>query len=150
MIDKVLEFLRENNEVAFATAKEGKPKIRAFQIMKIEGKDLFFATSSKKDIFYQLQENPFIEILSMKGKISVRCIGEALFDVNEETKRWIFENNPVLPRLYNNYMELEYFRMKLSSIDYYDLLPTPPIFKHINIETNEINDGFVGDKYSKK
>lgn len=150
MIKQAFEFLKENYEVSFATCEDNKPKIRVFQIMKFGDKDLFFATSPKKAVFKQLHENPFIEIMAFKGKISVKCVGQAHFDVDDKTKQWIFDNNPVLPRLYEDYKGLEYFRMEIESIDYYDLQPTPPILKHINLSTLEEEDGFVGDRYSKQ
>ena len=149
MIEQAIEFLKENNEVSFATCEANKPKIRVFQIMKIEASDLFFATSAKKAVYKQLQKNPCIEIMAFKGKISVKCVGRAFFDVKEETKRWIYDNNPVLQRLYDDYSGMEYFRMEVESIDYYDLQPTPPLFKHIDIATGNETNGFVGDKYSK-
>ncbi|MDY6380924.1 MAG: pyridoxamine 5'-phosphate oxidase family protein [Bacteroidales bacterium] len=60
MLNKVIDFLSSNNEVSFATVEAGKPRIRVFQIMKIKGTDLFFATSAKKAVYKQLKENPFI------------------------------------------------------------------------------------------
>ncbi|MBQ7984010.1 MAG: pyridoxamine 5'-phosphate oxidase family protein [Bacteroidales bacterium] len=149
-MNQAIEFLRKNNEVSFATCEDGKPRIRVFQIMKIEGKDLFFATSAKKAVYRQLQQNPFIEIMAFAGKISVKCSGRAVFDVDERTKQWIYDNNDVLPRLYNDYKGLDYFRMQIDFIDYYDLQPTPPVLKHIDMSTVEETDGFVGDKYSKQ
>lgn len=156
MLDKAIEFLRQNNEVSFATVEEGKPRIRVFQIMKIEKTSkqegsvvLYFATSAKKSVYKQLKENPAIEIMAFKDKVSVKCSGKAVFDVKEETKQWIYENNPVLSRLYEDYKGLDYFRLQTDYIDYYDLFPTPPVFKHIDLTTNEIKDGFVGDRYSK-
>ncbi|MBO6117948.1 MAG: pyridoxamine 5'-phosphate oxidase family protein [Bacteroidales bacterium] len=148
MKDKALEFLSKHNEVSFATCEANKPKIRVFQIMKIQDNDLYFATSPKKEVFKQLKQNPCIEIMSFYGQISVKCTGKAAFDVDDMTKRWIFENNPVLPRLYDDYNALEYFRMGIQTIDYYDLSPTPPLFKHIDLTANTVSDGFVGDKYS--
>lgn len=149
MLNKVIDFLSSNNEVSFATVEASKPRIRVFQIMKIKGTDLFFATSAKKAVYKQLKENPFIEIMAFKDKVSVKCSGKAVFDVKEETKQWIYENNPVLSRLYEDYKGLDYFRMQVDFIDYYDLSPTPPLFKHIDLVTNEIKDGFVGDRFSK-
>jgi uncharacterized pyridoxamine 5'-phosphate oxidase family protein len=43
--------------------------------------------------------NPNIELLASADRISVRCKGAVSFEVEEDVKRWIFENNPVLPRL---------------------------------------------------
>ena len=146
---QAIEFLREHYEVAFATSEDNKPKIRIFQIMKIEETTLYFATSPVKDVYKQLQKNPYIEILSSSGKVSVRCVGKASFEVDEEAKQWIYENNPVLPRLYTSYDKLVYFKMPVEQMDYYDLLPTPPVFKHFDFVNQTEGEGFVGERFSK-
>ena len=143
-----LDFLKQNNEVAFATCEGGLPKIRVFQIMKQEGTVLYFATSFKKAVYRQLQQTPDIELLSMNNKISVRCSGQVNFHVDDDIKKWIFDNNPVLSRLYDSYDHLAYFSMNIAEMDYYDLNPTPPILRHFNLITGEEGSGFVGEKYS--
>lgn len=50
VLEKALAFLREHNEAAFATVEAGKPKIRVFQIMRIEGETLYFATAPHKEV----------------------------------------------------------------------------------------------------
>ena len=45
VLEKALAFLREHNEAAFATVEDGNPKIHVFQIMRIEGETLYFATA---------------------------------------------------------------------------------------------------------
>ena len=107
---KALEFLKNHVEVAFATCENNRPKIRVFQIMKMDGTDLYFATSPVKGVYKQLQDNPYIEILSREGQISVRCVGKAVFDVDEETKMWIYEHNSVLSRLYSSYDKMGLFQ----------------------------------------
>ena len=143
-----LDFLKQNNEVAFATCEDGWPKIRVFQIMKQEGTVLYFATSFKKAVYRQLQQTPDIELLSMNNKISVRCSGQVNFHVDDDIKKWIFDNNPVLSRLYDSYDQLAYFSMNIAEMDYYDLNPTPPVLRHFNLITGEEGSGFVGEKYS--
>ena len=130
MIQKALDFIREHNEVAFATCDGNLPKVRVFQIMKQEGTTFWFATSAKKDVYKELQQNPNVELLAWADKISVRCVGKVVFDVEDEIKRWVYDNNPVLSRLYDSYDKLDYFRMDITAMDYYDLSPTPPEIKH--------------------
>ena len=64
-------------------------------------------------------------------------------------KRWIFENNPVLPRLYERYDQIVYFVLPIGEMDYYDFNPTPPVFKHFDLISGEVSNGFVGDRFSK-
>jgi len=132
-MEKAFEFLKQHRDVAFATVEDNKPKIRVFQIMKQERHTLWFATSPHKEVFQQLQSNPYIELLAMDGNISVRITGKAVFDVPDNICREIYSDNPVLPRLYPDYTALAYFSMTAEKLDYYDLTPTPPILEHFEL-----------------
>lgn len=129
-MEKALEFLKTNKDVAFATVEDGKPKIRIFQIMKQDAHTLYFVTSPRKEVYRQLQKNPNIEILAMKDNVSVRIAGQAVFDVDDKTAQEIYAATPVLPRLYNKYTDWVYFRLPIATLDYYDLTPTPPLQEH--------------------
>jgi len=140
-MEEALQFLRDNKEVAFATMGGGnRPKIRVFQIMKTEGTTLYFATAPTKRVYAELQENPFVEILARKDNISVRVAGTAVFDVPDDTCREIYVTNPVLPRLYADYMNLSFFRVEIEDLDYFDLTPTPPVLRHYDRASGEYKD----------
>lgn len=134
IIDKALDFLRNNIEVTLAKSENNKPHIRIFQIMKIEGTILYFSTSREKGVCRQLHENPYIEIMAYNDEEFVKCSGKADFDVADATARWIYANNPVLPRLYPSYDKLVYFKLGIEEMDHYDLKPTPP---YLSITTSE-------------
>lgn len=129
-MEKAFEFLKTNKEVAFATVEDCKPKIRVFQIMKQDGHTLYFVTAPGKEVYRQLQKNPNIEILAMRDNVSVRIAGQVVFDVDDKTAQEIYVANPVLPRLYKAYTDLVYFRLPITTLDYYDLTPTPPLQEH--------------------
>ena len=150
MIEKALQFLRDHNEIAFATCEGNLPKIRVFQIMKQQGTVLYFATSAEKSVYRQLRDNPNVELLASADKVSVRCVGAVTFDVPDDIQQWIYAHNEVLPRLYTSYDKLAYFSLNIAEMDYYDLRPTPPVMKHFDLVTGETGDGFVGEKYSHR
>ena len=143
MMQKALDFLRYHNEVAFATSDGHLPKIRIFQIMKQDGNVLYFSTSTEKAVWKELIKNPNVEVLAYADNISVRCSGMVNFDVEDNVKRWIYDHNPVLPRLYSSYDQLVYFRLPIAEMDYFDLKSTSPIFKHFDLMVGDIGDGFV-------
>ena len=70
--------------------------------------------------------------------------------VPDNIRQWIYDHNDVLSRLYSNYDKLAYFSLNIADLDYYDLRPTPPLFKHFDLMTGEMGDGFVGERFSKK
>ena len=146
-MQQALEFLRNHKEVAFSTIEGHLPKLRIFQILKQECNVLYFATSQEKAVYREFVKNPNVEILAYADNVSVRCSGMVNFDVEDGTKRWIYDNNPVLPRLYSSYDKLVYFRLPVAEMDYYDLSPTPPVFKHYDLMAGEVGDGFVGGRY---
>lgn len=148
-MERALQFLRQHKEVTLATCEGNLPKLRMFQIMKQEGNLLFFATSEKKAVWNELLNNPNVEILAYADNVSVRCTGMVNFNVEEDIKRWIYDNNDVLSRLYNSYDQMVYFCLPIAEMDYYDLSPTPPIFKHFDLMTGDVGDGFVGDRFMK-
>ncbi len=92
-MNKALDFLKENREVAFATSENNIPKIRVFQIMWQEGKELYFATSPHKEVAKQLNENPNVELLAMRNNISVRVVGRAIFDLEDEMCQRIYDTS---------------------------------------------------------
>lgn len=108
--------------------------MRVFEIMKRKGNVLYFTTAPGKAVYRQLQENPNVEILAMGKNIFVRVAGQAVFNVNDTMAREIYAANPVLQRLYNEYRDLVYFCLSFSSVDYYDLTPTPPLQEHYDYE----------------
>lgn len=147
---KALDFLKNHKEVVLATSENNLPHLRVFQIMKMEENHLYFATSPEKHVWQELQANPNVEVLAREGDVSVRFTGMVCFLVDDETRRWIYEKNPVLPRLYSSYDKLEYFKLHIAEMDYYDLQPTPPVFKHFDLMTGESGEGFVGERFSKR
>ena len=170
------DFLREHNEGVLATVRypsvgsadsatsqpsarnatgislpnqgeQPRPCLRAFQVMKQVDGTLYFATAPQKEVYRQLQVNPAVEFMVLHGKVSVRCAGTARFDVDDETCRWIYDNNPVLPRLYSSYDKLVYFRVPVERLEYFDLCPTPPVVLHIDLATKESTIGFCGERF---
>ncbi len=148
-MNRAFKFLETHNEIVLATCEGNLPKIRNFQIMKQEGHVLYFATSARKAVYREIMQNPNVEILAFADKISVRCSGVASFNVPDDVKQWIYDNNPVLPRLYSDYGQLVYFCLPVAEIDYYDLTPTPPVYLHFDLMAGTVNNGFVGNRYSK-
>ena len=149
MNELALKFLNSHVEGVLATVDGDQPRLRAFQIMKQEGTILYFATSERKEVYHQLRQNPNAEFLVMHDRVSVRCSGRADFDVDDSAKRWIYDHNEVLRRLYPSYDTMAYFKLPIERMDYYDLRPTPPIHKSFDLSTGESRDGFVGARFSK-
>ncbi len=118
--------------------------------MRQDEQNLYFATSAQKAVYKELRQNPNVEILAYADNVSVRCSGMVNFNVEDEVKRWIYNNNPVLSRLYTSYDKMVYFCLPIAEMDYYDLSPTPPLFLHFDLMSGEVGKGFVGERFSNK
>ena len=141
IMQEALDFLYAHRDVAFATiGTNGRPMLRIFQIMKIDGHTLYFATNMRKNVYRELQANPAIEILAYKDSISVRVSGDAVFDVPGAVQKEIYDTNLVLQRLYADYRELAYFSMEIERLDYYNLTPTPPVLRHYDKASGQYID----------
>lgn len=133
-----MQFLRSHKDVALATSEDNIPKLRIFRVMKQEGNVLYFATSEAKAVWRELRKNPNVELIAYEGNVSVRCSGMVNFNVEDATKRWIYEHNDVLQRLYTSYDQMAYFCLPIAEMDYYDLQPTPPEFLHFDLMAGEV------------
>jgi uncharacterized pyridoxamine 5'-phosphate oxidase family protein len=142
-MERALQFLRNHKDVALATSEDNIPKLRIFQVMKQEGNVLYFATSEKKAVWRELRKNPNVELIAYEGNVSVRCSGLVNFNVEEETKRWIYEHNDVLRRLYTSYDQMAYFCLPIAEMDYYDLQPTPPVLLHFDLMAGEVTSNLI-------
>ena len=137
-MQKILEFLWKNRDVALATiGYDDRPKVRVFQIMTIKDNKLYFATGPHKKVYDELQQNPAVEILAYKGNISVRITGNASFKVDSFTQMGIYQGSDILKRLYRSALDLAYFSVSIDSLDYYDLSTNPPTFRHYDGTTGE-------------
>lgn len=137
-MERALQFLRSHKDVALATSEDNIPRLRIFRVMKQEGNVLYFATSEQKAVWRELRKNPNVELIAYEGNISVRCSGMVNFNVEDVTKRWIYEHNDVLQRLYTSYDQMAYFCLPIAEMDYYDLQPTPPEFLHFDLMAGEV------------
>ena len=150
MLQTALRFLDEHNEIPSATCQGDLPKIRIFQIMRREGNLLYFATSAEKAVWRELLQNQHVELLAYADNISVRCRGMVTFDAEDSVKQWLHHHNPVLSRLDDSSRGMAFFCLPIAEWDYYDLTPTPPVFKHFNLKTGEVSNGFVGSRFKSK
>ena len=132
-MEKAFDFLRENKDVAFGTVENNRPNLRVFQVMLIKGHTLYFATSPRKEVYRQLSENPAVEILGMKGNISVRMSGDIAFDVPDDIQKEIYATNSILSDLYPSYDSMVYCSLEVKAIDYYDLTLRPPLLEHYEL-----------------
>jgi len=62
----------------------------------------------------------------------------------------IWPSSSSFPHLYSSYDKLVYFCLPIAELDYYDLCPTPPLFKHNDLMAGEEGNGVVGERFKSK
>ena len=113
---------------------------KAIQFLK-DHKEIAFATSEGN-----LPKLRIFQIMKQEGHV-LYFATSAKKAVEDDVKRWIYDNNPVLSRLYTSYDQMEYFCLPIAEMDYYDLSPTPPVFQHFDLIAGEVGNGFVGERF---
>lgn len=101
-MDEVLKFLKANRIFFIATVDGNIPKVRPFGfVMSYEGK-LHFGTNNQKDVYKQLQINPFFEIstASQTGEW-LRLKGKAVFNTTILSKQAALDAEPLLSTMYS-------------------------------------------------
>ncbi len=83
-MNEVVNFLSENPVQYLATVgRDGKAKCRPFMLTGEMNGKLWFCTNNQKDVYKDLQENPYIEIsVSSSTYARIRLNGKAVFENN--------------------------------------------------------------------
>lgn len=99
---EVVEFLKANPVQYLATVGlDGKPKARPFQFMFEKSGKLYFCTNNKKDVYAQLEKNPYIELTVLSPAFAwIRLNGKVIFTDDLEIKKAIIETSDIVKSQY--------------------------------------------------
>jgi uncharacterized pyridoxamine 5'-phosphate oxidase family protein len=132
-MEKIIEFLKETRSGALATVENGRPRVRPWGFMLEEGGRFYFCTANTKDVYRQLQENPFIEFTATsKDMVTLRLSGEAIFTGDLAMKEKILEENIGVKGIYKTADNpiFEIFYIEHGEATFSDFSGQPP--KNIN------------------
>ena len=98
---KVIEFLQQNPVQYLATVgRDGKAKCRPFMFVLAKDNKLWFSTNNTKDVYKDMQQNPYIEISIASPQYAwLRLNGKVVFEENKEIKEACM-NNPIIKSQY--------------------------------------------------
>lgn len=101
-MNEVVQFLKANPVQYFATVgKDKKAKVRPFQFMIEDGGKLWFSTSNEKDVYAEMQENPYVEICVSTPKFEwMRLSGKTIFKNDMDVKEKILASSPLVKSIY--------------------------------------------------
>jgi uncharacterized pyridoxamine 5'-phosphate oxidase family protein len=103
-MNEVVKFLTENPVQYVATVGlDGKPRVRPFQFMGEHSGKLYYCTNNQKNVFKQIQMQPYIEIsTSSPTDAWIRLSGKVVFSKDKDIKKKVIEGNPLLKKLYQS------------------------------------------------
>jgi len=98
----VIDFLVQSQIQYFATVGlDGKPKVRPFQFMLEEAGKLCFCTSNQKNVFKEIQQQPYIELCASGDNFSwLRLNGKVAFSQDLPIKAKVQEASPLVMSIY--------------------------------------------------
>ena len=101
-MNEVVKFLEANPVQYVATeGLDGRPKVRPFQFMLERDGRLWFCTNNRKDVFAQLQKNPWLEACVVDSAYAwLRLSGRAVFEDNREIKEAVLAHCGLVKSLY--------------------------------------------------
>jgi len=102
-MEDVIKFLNENPVQYLATVgRDGKAKCRPFMFALEKDGKLWFCTNSTKEVYKDMQENPYIEISVSSPKFAwIRLHGKAVFENNAQVKEGCM-NIPIVKSQYGS------------------------------------------------
>ena len=87
-IETVENFLKEVPTFYLTTISDNRPKCRPIGFHMLQNGKIYFGVGTFKDVYKQLEKNPYAEICACKGGRFLRYYGKAVFDV--ETGKLLF------------------------------------------------------------
>ncbi len=98
----IIDFLQANPVQFLATVGlDGKPKVRPFQFMLEDGGKLWFCTGNKKDVYAELQKQPWLELsASSPENVWLRLAARVVFADDLSIKRRIVTQNEFVRSIY--------------------------------------------------
>lgn len=103
---------------------DGKPKVRPMQYMVLEDDKLWFCTNTKKEVYAELQANPFVELCGCKLEKEemqtpwIRLSAEVMFEERQDIRDAIIEKSAIVNTLYRDMRDNPIFKVfYLRNID---------------------------------
>ena len=99
---ELIDYL-DNSQIQYLATigMDQKPKVRPFQFMfEYDGK-LWFCTSNQKEVYRELQVNPFVELCATNEDMSwIRIKGTVMFSKDLHVKEKVMDTSPLVKSIY--------------------------------------------------
>jgi uncharacterized pyridoxamine 5'-phosphate oxidase family protein len=128
---RVIDLLKNNTVVGYSAATNdgSKPEVRAFMVLHIEKRTIYFATGVGEKVCKQIEAHPFIAFRTIEGTSkSVRVTGKAKFIDNIAVKSALLRKNTTVMDIYGSgdNPELKVLYIKTATVEVFDISVIPP------------------------
>ena len=102
--DWLNDCVAESGAFFLNTVKDGRPKSRPISFHMLKDGVNYFGVGAMKEVYRQMQENPYVEICGLmgKGKLFFRYYGKAVFEKGDELSKEALAQTgyPVMKKIY--------------------------------------------------
>ncbi|MBQ3472756.1 MAG: pyridoxamine 5'-phosphate oxidase family protein [Methanobrevibacter sp.] len=100
--ERIDEFMNEAKVFFLATVDGDKPKNRPLGFHLLKDGKIYFGVGNFKDVFKQMEANPYVEIVALVETDFLRYYGKAVFEENYDFADAIVAGNDFLKGIYND------------------------------------------------
>ena len=99
---RIDEFMNEAQVFFLATVDGDKPKNRPLGFHLLKDEKLYFGIGNHKDVYKQMEKNPYVEIVALVETDFLRYYGKAVFEEDYALADAIVGENEFLQSIYND------------------------------------------------
>lgn len=113
-LDKVYDFIKDNNVYYYSTIDNGKPRTRPFGFIMKYNDHLYVGMGASKDCFKQTIADPNVCVVSLGKGIWLRLNATAVHDTAEDVKEHAFAQSEFVQKKYSEESGLEFGVVRLD------------------------------------
>ena len=99
--DWLNDCVAESGAFFLNTVEDGRPKSRPISFHMLKDGGNYFGVGAMKEVYRQMQENPYVELCASDGKGFLRYYGKAVFVDDAVLLEEAFKTAPYLKNMYN-------------------------------------------------
>lgn len=121
--ERTNEFLDKTPVLFLATTQDGKPKNRPLGFHLLKDDKIYFSVGDFKEVYKQMQANPYVEIVAVVENDWLRYYGKAVFEEDYALGSSIVNGNEFLKMMYNeeNGRKLAMFHLEEATAEIRDM-----------------------------
>ncbi len=123
-IERVNQYLSDAEVFYLATVtEENKPKCRPLGFHMLENEKIYFGVGTFKEVYKQIEANPYVEIVATIGPKFIRYYGKVVLDDDEALVEKTFAAMPEIGKIYKeNGWEMGIFHLEEATAEFRNMM----------------------------